>query len=350
MTDDLLVETAQRALAATCTHEAIQAAESLGWASNIWDTVASIGLPWISVPEAAGGAGGTVSDAVAVLGLAGAHAAPIPIAETGLLAGWLLATAGLDVPEGPSTVVPGQAGDDLSLKGDALVGTARRVPWARSVEHIVALVDGQVVSVSVDPARAQIDHAINLAGEPRDTVTFATVAVEQSAPAGPGVDIDALRYRGALSRVALMAGALRAMADRTARYADERVQFGRAISGFQAVQALVVRCAEEAALVDLVAQVAARRADEGDARFEIAAAKLLANDAARTATRAAHQVHGAMGMTQEHSLHQLTRRLWSWRAEYGDRWSAHLGRAVVAGGPDMLYRTIADGSAAASME
>ena len=64
-----------------------------------------------------------------------------------------------------------------------------------------------------------------------------------------------------------MAGALRAMADRTARYADERVQFGRAISGFQAVQALVVRCAEEAALVDLVAQVAARCADEGEARF-----------------------------------------------------------------------------------
>jgi len=92
--------------------------------------------------------------------------------------------------------------------------------------------------------------------------------------------------------------------------------------------------------------VAAREAERGDARFEIAAAKLLADDAARLATRAAHQAHGAMGMTQEYPLHQLSRRLWSWRAEFGDgTWPARLGRAVADLGPDLLYRTIADGSA-----
>ena len=120
----------------------------------MWDTAAGIGLPWIGVPEAAGGAGGTVADGVAVLGVAGRHAAPIPLAETGLLAGWLLAASGLPVGEGPSTVVPGRAEDDLRFAGGRVQGTAHRVAWARAAERIVALVDGKVVSDRAEPTRA----------------------------------------------------------------------------------------------------------------------------------------------------------------------------------------------------
>ncbi len=181
------------------------------------------------------------------------------------------------------------------------------------------------------PVAARIEPITNLAGEPRDTVVFDGVVPDAIADAPEGVDADALRLRGALTRVALMSGALLAMADLSAVYTRERQQFGQPIGRFQAVQALLVKCAEEAALVDLAAQVIAREAERGEARFEIAAGKLLADDAARTATRAAHQAHGAIGMTQEYSLHQLSRRLWSWRAEYGDRtWPDRVGRAVVA--------------------
>jgi acyl-CoA dehydrogenase len=340
VTDPLLLETAERVFADTASFAAVQAAEADRWAPAIWDAVASVGLPWVSVPEQAGGAGGSLADAVALLVVAGRHAAPIPLAETGLLAGWLAATAGLPVGEGPRTVAPGRPEDDLRLSG-----TAHRVPWAAAAERIVAIVDGQVVAVP--PGGADIRPATNLAGEPRDTVSFDDVAVDEVAPLPAGVDQDRLACRGALSRAALMAGALGAMANLTARYTVERRQFGRAVASFQAVQALVVRCAEEAALVDLAVQVAAREADSGDATFEIASAKSLADDAARAATRAAHQAHGAMGMTQEYPLHHLSRRLWAWRAEYGDAaWPARLGRAVVAVGADELSRLIADGSAA----
>jgi acyl-CoA dehydrogenase len=341
--DPLLLETADRAFADTCTHAAIQAAERDGWAPAIWDTAARIGLPWIGVPDTGGGAGGTVSDGVAVLGVAGRHAAPIPLAETGLLAGWLLAAAGLPIGSGPGTVVPGHPDDDLRLERGGLHGTAHRVAWARAAERIVALVDGKVVAVA--PSDARIEPGTNLAGEPRDTITFDGVVVEHVADAPTGVDADALLFRGALTRAGLMAGALLAMSELTVEYTSERRQFGQAVGRFQAVQAHLVRCAEEAALVDLAVQVAAREAERGDARFEIASAKLLADDAARVATRAAHQAHGAIGMTQEYALHHLSRRLWSWRAEYGDRtWPARLGRAVIDAGPDHLYRVIAEGS------
>ena len=44
--DPLLLDTAERAFADTCTHGAIQAAERDGWAPAIWETAAGIGLPW----------------------------------------------------------------------------------------------------------------------------------------------------------------------------------------------------------------------------------------------------------------------------------------------------------------
>jgi acyl-CoA dehydrogenase len=344
MTDSLLLETADKAFASTCSFAAVQAAESAGWAPEIWNTAAEIGLPWVSVPETAGGAGGSPADAVAVLVVAGRHAAPIPLAETGLLAGWLAASAGLTVGGGPRTVVPGRPEDNLVLRGDRLSGTAHRVPWARAAERVVALVEGRVVVVA--PRGARIQEMANLAGEPRDTVVFEDIAVDEAAAAPEGISAESLWLRGALTRAALMAGALGAMAELAASYAAERHQFGRPIASFQAVQGLLVRAAEEAALVDLAVQVASRQAEPAAARFEIAAAKLLADDAARVATRAAHQVHGAMGMTQEYPLHHLSRRLWSWRAEYGDAsWPARLGEAVTAIDPDRLYYLISEGTA-----
>jgi acyl-CoA dehydrogenase len=344
MTDQLLIETAERAFGAVSTFDAVQEAEANRWSPAVWDAIAELGLPWISVPESAGGVGGTLTEAIAVLRVAGRHAAPIPLAETGLLGGWLLSAAGLGVGKGPISVVPGRAEDSLTLEGGRLSGTAHRVPWAASVEQIVALVDGQVVAVA--PSAGTISEASNLAGEPRDTITFDGAEPEALAPAPVGVDPEALRFRGALSRAALMAGALSAMSELTVGYTFERKQFGKPVGTFQAVQALLVRTGEEAALVDLAVQVAARETERGQGRFETASAKLLADDAARVATRAAHQAHGAMGMTQEYPLHQLSRRLWSWRAEYGDSiWPTSLGRAVIDLGADDLYRAISEGSA-----
>lgn len=342
MTDALLLEVADRVFADTCTHEAIQAAERDGWAPAVWARVAEVGLHRVALEE-----GGTLGDALAVLRAAGRHAAPVPLAETGLLAGWLLTGAGLPVGDGPLTVAPGRPEDRLELEGDRLRGVAHRVPWARTAERVAVLVasgDRWVVA-SAPAASLTVEAHANLAGEPRDTVRFAGAA--DVAPAAPGVDADALRCRGALTRVMLMAGALERMSALTVGYTSERVQFGRPVARFQAVQKHLVDGAQDAVLVGAAADAAARAAERGEARFEIAAAKLLANQAAFSATRAAHQAHGAMGMTREYPLHHLSRRLWAWRSEYGDErfWSARLGAAVARGGADRLYPAIAGGSA-----
>ena len=345
MTDRLLLETAEKVFADTSTYDAVQDAQRTGWAPAVWDAAAVVGLPWIGVPETAGGVGGTLSDALAVLRLAGRYAAPIPLAETGVLAGWLLAESGLPVGENPLSVAPGRPEDDLRIEGDRISGSIHRVPWGRSVERVVALVGERVVVVAPSEA-AHVDTLTNVAGEPRDTLHFDGASTAAVVAAPDGVGADRLFSRGALTRAALMAGALQAVAQMTASYTTERKQFGKPVGTFQAVQAHVVVAAEEAALVDIAVQVAARESDRQAAPFEVAAAKAVANNAARVATRAAHQAHGAMGMTQEYPLHQFSRRLWAWRAEYGDAsWGDRLGRAAAHLGSEKLYYAIADGSA-----
>jgi acyl-CoA dehydrogenase len=81
----------------------------------------------------------------------------------------------------------------------------------------------------------------------------------------------------------------------------------------------------------------------GDAVFEIAVAKIRTGEAAGLGAGIAHQAHGAIGFTYEHTLHFNTRRLWSWRAEFGAEsyWSEHLGREVAARGPDQLWPLLA---------
>ncbi|MFN0089209.1 MAG: acyl-CoA dehydrogenase family protein [Acidimicrobiales bacterium] len=357
ISDPILEETLERLLADACDHEAVQAAEALGWAPEIWAKLAETGAPWVGVPADGGGSGGTLSDAMVVLRCCGRHAVPLPVAETGVLGGWLLAGAGLPLPDGAVTVVPGLVKDTLSLAGGRLSGTAHNVPWARAADRIVALVpDGGALKVVSVPglAAASIVERRNLAGEPREIVTFDAAEVD-AAPAPAGVDEATLRLRGAWARGVLMAGALERIAEMVVQYTLERHQFGQQIGRFQAVQHLVVAAAQEAQLALMAVNVATAAAEErgGDpasVEFEVAALKAQAGESATVGSAKTHQAHGAIGMTQEYALHHFSRRLWSWREEFGATgvWQRRLGELVAGAGADQLWKVIQEGTAALS--
>ncbi|HWA89346.1 MAG TPA: acyl-CoA dehydrogenase family protein [Rhizomicrobium sp.] len=133
---------------------------------------------------------------------------------------------------------------------------------------------------------------------------------------------------------AKMAGALTAALDLSVQYTRERHQFGKTLASFQAIQQQLAVFAEEAAAANMASAAAFRAADRGDAWFEIACAKLRANQAARLATGIAHQVHGAMGFTAEYRLQHLTRRLWAWGSEHGNErhWADRIGAHIAARG------------------
>jgi len=144
-----------------------------------------------------------------------------------------------------------------------------------------------------------------------------------------------------------IAGSLETMLDISVRYSNERVAFEKKISKFQAVQHNLARLAGESAAAIAAATSAADTfasgSASGDAAFlEAASAKIRCSEAAEKGAAIAHQVHGAIGFTFEHNLHFLTRRLWSWRDEFGKDsvWHRLLGRHMVRAGADSLWAEI----------
>ncbi|QJY48585.1 acyl-CoA dehydrogenase family protein [Pseudonocardia broussonetiae] len=312
------------------------ATSGTGLDTALWKALDETGLARLTLPEAAGGSEASFADSAEVLQAAGAHAARVPLVETDLLAGWLLHAHGLAVPDGPLTAVAG----DLAVDGTAVRGELVRVPWARGAGAVVVLTPTHVVLLPVDGLT--VTEGTNLAEEPRDRVVV-DVADATLAPVVAGAAAE-LRLRAALGRAQLLAGAARGAVARTVQYAGERVQFGRPIGRFQAVQQQLALAAAEVAAAGAAASAAAAEVDRagfGDpaTAFAVAAAKARTGEAAGEVARVAHQVHGAIGFTREHDLRLLTTRLWAWRDEDGSdaQWQAELGATVLAAGADALW-------------
>jgi alkylation response protein AidB-like acyl-CoA dehydrogenase len=346
-TDNIIVDTATRILQDLCEPNTINEAEKGVWPKALWDALAESGLPLTWVPEELGGAGAALADGFAVLRVAGRFAAPVPLAET-LMAGWLLTQAGMTVPSGPLTIAPIHSDGRIGLHADGtLMGRAREVPFARNSGHIAVLAHrGDETTVALVAVRGlPIRQSASLAGEPRDDVTFDGAVPKAVRPAA--VDQDRLVGFGAAVRLQQIAGGLEKILEQSVQYALDRVQFGRPIAKFQAVQHNLATLAGEVAAASAAADAAAEACARPDiAMSEIAIAKVRGGEAAGTGAAIAHQVHGAMGFTYEHSLHHATRRLWSWREEFGNEavWATRLGRMVAEHGAGELWPFITAGS------
>jgi acyl-CoA dehydrogenase len=310
-----------------------------------WDQIEALGIADILVPEERGGSGADWDDACAVLQAAGHWQVPLPLAEA-MIARKLLATAELEVPRSQLSIAPNPVGT-LAREGRGwkFSGALASVPWGRDVARVVTTIsfDGRPHVVVLAVVNASVGKKMNLADEPRDDLQFDGVPVV-AAPADCREAASLLDY-AALARTAQIAGALQSALERSIAYSLERRQFGRPIGQFQAVQQQLALLGAETAAATCASRSAAIAADSGDASFEIAAAKLRANQAIAVATAIAHQVHGAIGFTREYALRRATQRLWSWRSECGnDRyWSERLGRTVIERGADRFWSSLVDG-------
>ena len=303
--DAMVVETIHSILTDHCTPERIGAAEGK-IDTTLWKLLEDSGLTLVGIEESRGGSGGTPHDQAAIVKACGFHAAPVPLAESFHAAG-LLAARGTAIPSGPLAV--------------ATVFGGRARAWYGGVAIAV------VTAAGSSPGDTS---GSNYAGEP-----FCDLP--------PDFAVGDADIVGALYRSLLMAGACARVVDLSVQYAQEREQFGKPIGRFQILQHYLAEMAGEAAMADAAADNAvdalAGGATGDDARRAVAGAKVIAGRAAATITRLAHQIHGAIGYTDEHRLQYWTRRLWAWRDEHGSEheWAATLGRSMAVAGADALW-------------
>jgi acyl-CoA dehydrogenase len=209
----------------------------------------------------------------------------------------------------------------------------------------VSLADGRLAWLPLAGAPGVViqPHS-NHAGWPSDSLQLTEAPLQT-----PATNLLALAQPvwtlGAMVRSAMLAGALESALDQAVRYAGERVQFGKPIAAYQAIQQSLALMAGDVAAARLAALVACADGPScltqnmSAFAFSAAVAKVRAGEAATRGAGIAHQVHGAIGFTHEHHLHRATRCLWAWREEFGTdaHWAAVLGRAAIQQGASNFW-------------
>jgi len=317
-TDDqrLLASTVRDLLGKECPAGRVRAAwdDGTGHAPDVWAQLGRLGLFGLLLPEEDGGGGGNEIDLVLLVIELGRAGVPGPVLEhaavvapalvrtpwaPGLASGELVATACFDGPYVPHA---GVADLVLTPEGVAATATATLTP-----------VEG------IDGGR----RLFRLADARTDAV--------------PALDLPRARDRAALGASAVLVGVALRLIGLAADHARQRHQFGRPIGSFQAVKHLLAN-----ALIKIeFAQPAVERAawsvatDQPTRARDVSMAKALAGEAASESSRAAIQVHGAMGYTWECDVHLFAKKAWALAGAYGDARSHRRRVADAVLGPSL---------------
>ena len=309
----------------------------------LWQQLDELGLVRLTGREESGGSGAGWYEAAELLSAAARHGARIPLAEHDLLACWLLDAIGLPSSGAVRTVC---VLDEC--------GAERGVPWAAGAERIVVVWNdgGEYRAADVDAETLIITPGFNTIGEPRDTVTADVSTLDGVSV--PAELVTQLWLKSALVRGIQVCAALDRIVQMSVEHATSRIQFGRPLSRFQAVQQLIADLAAEAALARAATEAALTTAVSTDwsgesLEFRVAAARSCAGHAAEVVVRNAHQVHGAIGTTQEHRLHEFTRAALAWRSEFGSvrYWDQRVTDATLAAGASGLWGLVTGGECSA---
>lgn len=345
--DTLLGDAAERLFAQTCTPALLRAAEQGHSIAAAWQACEDAGFADALVPEAQGGAGLDLADALPVVLAAGRHLCPYPIAHTVLARAWL-ARAGHALPMGSIAI----AAQGLSMQQDRMTGV--NVPWVRVADYVLAQADGHVwllpvaagcvapngVHGSLDgEASWGLRAAVRVDGEAAGASRIANREHGDT----PLDELAAIAYAG------LMAGAMDRVLAMTLDYANQRTQFGKAIGRFQAVQQQISVMAEHVWAARMAAQLAFQGRGGQPQALMAALGKARTSQAAPLVADIAHAVHGAIGITAEFDLQCYTRRLRDWRLAGGSEsyWHARIGAAALSSHLDALtyLRTELQGAA-----
>jgi alkylation response protein AidB-like acyl-CoA dehydrogenase len=281
----------------------------------------------LGLPEQYGGIGcGLVDEALLIREL-GRGIAPGPFVST-LLAVRVAATGGnqaladeIGAGGGVGLVIPDEVdavADDGSVTGAVQVLDATHGLALVVTPEVAAIVDVETLDAveavtCVDPA-SKLQRARGNGAAP-------VVSVAAS--------IEPIEWRAHVLASALLTGITEATRDIGARYAIDRVQFGKPIGVNQAVKHPCADMAVHAQLAYAQTVFAAIAIDEGrpDAELQSLSAHVTASAAASFAAAATIQILGGMGFTHEHDAHLYMKRALLWSHVFGGT-SAQLARLL----------------------
>ena len=344
----LLQQAARALLQQRCPIERVQelALDPRGFAADLWKEIATLGWPGLLVPVDLGGSGGSMGEALALVEEMGRACFPGPFITSAVVATSALAAGGgrraREVLPGLATgtriCVPAVLEESGRLDPDALTmpvaapgrlrGRKLFVADAHVATDVIVLGRGAggptAVLLPMDRAGITVRPLDSITGDKLFEVELADVEVRPGEGLGePGEGwaiLGPALQRGALARSAEMVGAAQRVLDLCAEHARVRVQGGRPIGSYQAVQhacADLFRDVESARWLVWEAEwkLASSRPD---APAAVATAKAYGSRACLRVARRGHQIMGAIGYCEEHPLHLYHKRILAASVDAGD--------------------------------
>jgi len=354
---DMLRNSARDFLSTECDKAKVREIEESegGYSPEIWGKMAELGWQGLMIPEEYDGMGMGLMDLLVVFEEIGRNILPSPFLATVALGAPPIVAAGSEEmkKEILSKVATGEAILTLALtepsagyspdcvelkaeaKGDDFVlnGTKLFVEFASAADHMVVaartksggdpaqgitlfLVDANSSGITIEPfATTGVDQQCEVA--------FNNVSVPRSAVIGE-VDqgwpiVEETLKVARVAKMAEMAGGMQAVLDISIAYAKERVQYGRPIGSYQAIQHMLSDMFIRVFTSKNILYEAAWMAAEGmDCGTKVSTAKAWCNEAYRKVAEDGVQVHGAIGTTRDHDMGLYYRRAMAAFSTYGD--------------------------------
>ena len=344
----LLQQSARIFLQQRCPPERVQhlALDPRGFAADLWKEIATLGWPGLLVPTELGGSGGSVGDALALVEELGRACFPSPFIASAIVATTALTAAG---GRRAQTLLPALAMGEricaLALLEESgrldpealalpvaapgrLTGRKLFVPDAHVATDVIVLGRGAAGPTAL---LLPMDRA-GITAHPLDSMTgdklfeLELAGVETSpddvlgAP-GHGWALLAPAFRlGALARSAEMVGAAQRVLELCVEHARVRVQGGRPIGGYQAIQHACADLFRDVESARWLVWEAAWKLESGrpDADAAVATAKAYGTEACLRVARRGHQIMGAIGYSEEHPLHLFHKRILAAGLDMGD--------------------------------
>ena len=333
-----------------------------GWSPEVWRQMGDLGWIGLPFPEAVGGIGGSFVDLALVLEQLGQALVPEPLTAS-LVAGMAIVAAG-DAAQQAAWLTPMVAGRsslalawaeadgrydpahvatraDRTPAGFRLTGHKRFVLDGHAATQLVVSAQGaEAVSLFVVDAGApgvRIRPVRTLDGRRAALVDLdVEVAADRRLGGDGGAALAHALEVGAAAACAEGVGIMRAVLAMTTEYLRTREQFGVKIGSFQVLQHRAVDMFIETELAYSAAIAAAIRIDGDDPAERtaaVASAKVQLAESGRYVTQQAIQLHGGIGITDEHDVGLYFKRMLALNASFGDA-EHHVTR--FAARPDFL--------------
>ena len=322
---------------------------------ELWRKMAELGWLGLHLPEAYGGTELSFLNMAVLMEEMGYNICPAPFISTTLLGSVPILQAGTE--DQKKEILPKVAGGELILtmaltesdggtepsalnvravrEGDGWVidGVKLFVPDALVADYILCVARTNKAAdpeagltlflVKRDHPGVTVTPLKTISKDSQCEVSFDKVRVDGDCRIGPMDQawpiVKAALDRAAVARAAETVGAMRATLDMTLAYAKERIQFGRPIGSFQAIQHyLADMWVDMLGTRNLVLRAAWKLSTDEPADKEVSMAKVRAGSMGRKATTVGHRIFAGIGFTMEHDLHLYHRRTLAADLAFGD--------------------------------